>query len=138
MSKQKQVTRALNKAQQALDRLPPQIPEYVRPALMYAMANWFAQGQLPSVMFVETGGEFPEQVMVPPDLDGVAVPEWMYRQAANRNAAAVYFAYESVEDTLTVLYQAPHVFHNLSAEVVTTGKKRDIGAWSIQTLYPEK
>jgi hypothetical protein len=131
------MAKMLNRSQQVLDQLPPSMPQCVRPALMWAMTNWFIQGAIPSVLLVDTGGQFPEHITVPPALNGVALPRWMYVQGEDRNASAVYFAFESVEDTLVVLYQTPDVFHRLSAEVVTTGQQRDIGAWSIQTLYPE-
>ncbi len=132
------MAKMLNRSQQVLDELPPSMPQCVRPALMWAMTNWFMQGEIPSVLLVDTGGQFPEQITVPPTLNGVSLPQWMYVQGAEPNASSVYFAYESVEDTLVVFYQAPDVFHRLSAEVVTIRQQRDIGAWSIQTLYAER
>jgi hypothetical protein len=132
----KTMAAAFNLAQERLDHLPSRIPECVRPALMSAMTNWFLQEKLPPALFIETGGIFPEQLLIPPSIDGPDLPRWMYSQLVERGAAAVYFSYESNEDTLIVVYHELNVFHKLSAEIATNGKKRDLGAWTIETLYP--
>lgn len=118
-----------------MGQVPESVPQCVLPALKSAVVMWHLQGDIPPAVCIDYDRGL---VPVPDDIDGRDVLPFMHYHFVKSNAKSVHYVYESSSDKLVVIFLTDSVLYKLTAEAITKGDRRDVGAWTLETHLPRK